>query len=59
MMVVVEEPTVMVLLRAPPGLAATLYLIVPLPDPVAPEVIVIHGALEIRVPERSAEINER
>jgi len=41
LIVVVDEPTVTVPLRAAPALAATLYPIVPLPLPAAPEVIVI------------------
>jgi len=44
LMVVVAEPTVIVLLRAAPVLAATLYPTVPLPAPAWPEVIVIHEA---------------
>ena len=40
----VAEPTLIVPLRAPPVLAATLYPTVPLPEPVAPDVIVIHDA---------------
>lgn len=44
LIVVVAEPTVMVLLRAEPVLAATLYLIVPFPGPAPPDAIVIHDA---------------
>jgi len=40
----VAEPTLIVPLRAPPLLPATLNPTVPLPVPVAPEVIEIHDA---------------
>jgi len=44
----------MVLLRGPPVLAATLYLIVPLPEPLPPDAIVIQGAplvaVQLQVP---------
>jgi hypothetical protein len=35
--------------RAAPGFAATLYCTAPLPEPVAPDVIVIHDALLVAV----------
>jgi hypothetical protein len=42
LIVVVAEPTLIVPLRAVPLLAATLYPTAPLPEPAAPDVIVIH-----------------
>jgi hypothetical protein len=57
LIVVVEEPTVMVLLRGPPGLAATLYLIVPLPGPLPPDAIVIQGAPLVAVQLQDARVD--
>ena len=43
MMINSDEPIGIRVLRPTPVLASTLILIVPLPEPLPPEVIVIHG----------------
>jgi hypothetical protein len=57
LIVVVADPTLIVPLRAAPVLAATLYPMVPLPEPVAPEVIVIHDAPLMAVQSQDAAVD--